>query len=182
MKLVSVPLRGNGCETDVQDWAVAILIREVSVPLRGNGCETRLLVWLFSGSSSCGPVSVPLRGNGCETVAQKSFAQAVKKLVSVPLRGNGCETREKRASFNHDETKWFPSPCGVMGVKLAQRDRKPTDAEVVKSLFPSPCGVMGVKQNKRNKRMEKIMLIWFPSPCGVMGVKRVFFRYPQNKK
>ncbi len=39
--IVSVPLRGNGCETyfaDEKDDAVTIT---VSVPLRGNGCETK---------------------------------------------------------------------------------------------------------------------------------------------
>ena len=63
----------------------------VSVPLRGNGCETRTNFmhnqrwWLLH-------VSVPLRGNGCDTGEIDVTVKAYKDMVSVPLRGNGCET------------------------------------------------------------------------------------------
>ena len=40
---------------------------KVSVPLRGNGCES---VWVFNRYTQGFPnVSVPLRGNGCESLA-----------------------------------------------------------------------------------------------------------------
>ena len=63
----------------------------------------------------------------------------------------------------------FPSPCGVMGVKLQSiRDTRITDAKG----FPSPCGVMGVKLQFCLAGCV-LMLGGFPSPCGVMGVKHV---------
>ncbi len=42
--IVSVPLRGNGCETDSSIGFITKTIDGVSVPLRGNGCETVLSV------------------------------------------------------------------------------------------------------------------------------------------
>ncbi len=39
----------------------------------------------------------------------------------------------------------FPSPCGVMGVKLLARLFATPITNV--DLFPSPCGVMGVKHS-----------------------------------
>ena len=42
----------------------------VSVPLRGNGCETNWLV-LMTSVLTPALVSVPLRGNGCETLWEK---------------------------------------------------------------------------------------------------------------
>ncbi len=121
-------------------WAIL-----VSVPLRGNGCET-----CFGWSSCCScwfcRVSVPLRGNGCETKEGRTQRNA-KQSVSVPLRGNGCETEIFVFNKNMIEQSHlpFPSPCGVMGVKLWSQASLLSISTVV---FPSPCGVMGVKPIK----------------------------------
>ena len=63
----------------------------VSVPLRGNGCETSRPTDCALGGTSSPTVSVPLRGNGCETSVKEAF-ESTEHIVSVPLRGNGCET------------------------------------------------------------------------------------------
>ncbi len=91
---VSVPLRGNGCETS-QSYVQEVLNKVVSVPLRGNGCETP---WNFM-----------------------SLLDEDRQLVSVPLRGNGCETRPTKLIATRF-LLMFPSPCGVMGVKLVSQE------------------------------------------------------------
>ncbi len=90
---------------------------KVSVPLRGNGCETLALSKLSLEELL---VSVPLRGNGCETMLLGliCFIAGVAFNVSVPLRGNGCETERYCRRFCFGYRDLFPSPCGVMGVKL----------------------------------------------------------------
>ena len=69
-------------------------------------------------------------------------------MVSVPLRGNGFETGNG-ANWQLGGV-WFPSPCGVMGLKpglyLISDFRAP-------EVFPSPCGVMGLKRTN-NQRLS----------------------------
>ncbi len=88
-------------------------------------------------------------------------------FVSVPLRGNGCETGGITLNNGVAATTMFPSPCGVMGVKLGFTFLASGFAI---ALFPSPCGVMGVKLVTGRSSLG--LTIVFPSPCGVMGVKR----------
>ena len=90
-------------------------------------------------------VSVPLRGNGCETQLRASTVFSTASGVSVPLRGNGCETASfiNQALHLVPDEKTFPSPCGVMGVKLELLKSNRSGV----SRFPSPCGVMGVKRS-----------------------------------
>ncbi len=99
-----------------QEFTVGkIMVEMVSVPLRGFGSETRQRLLLPPPRTQ---VSVPLRGFGSETTPEKAEA-AIKKWhdVSVPLRGFGSET----VHFSHrrnDLHGKFPSPCGVLVVKL----------------------------------------------------------------
>ena len=60
----------------------------------------------------------------------------------------------------------FPSPCGVMGLKLGEPNAAKWE---ISHKFPSPCGVMGLKRQTQTR--GKSSLWWFPSPCGVMGLK-----------
>jgi hypothetical protein len=93
-------------------------ISDVSVPLRGNGCETPWMKYVRQHVKRLSEVSVPLRGNGCETQAEISRRKAEFQRVSVPLRGNGCETTDLEKNLARHQSLEFPSPCGVMGVKL----------------------------------------------------------------
>ncbi len=85
----------------------------VSVPLRGNGSE-RFLSWVVLGFALC--------------------------VVSVPLRGNGSESWF--FSFLYRVTPLFPSPCGVMDLKVKGALLLGFSMMAV---FPSPCGVMDLK-------------------------------------
>jgi hypothetical protein len=42
----------------------------------------------------------------------------------------------------------FPSPCGVLGMKVSGL---PEDLQAVVWAFPSPCGVLGMKVVERDK-------------------------------
>ena len=68
----------------------------VSVPLRGNGCESEQ--WKAADEEERQNVSVPLRGNGCESQDTAVAMGLSLYLVSVPLRGNGCERDRHRTS------------------------------------------------------------------------------------
>ncbi len=95
---------------------IAISASVVSVPLRGNGCETaeakRQQRFFHSRlfPSPCGVMGVK------QQRAQELFILRGMSKVSVPLRGNGCETR-RILNLAVLSILTFPSPCGVMGVK-----------------------------------------------------------------
>ncbi len=58
----------------------------VSVPLRGNGRETDAKFKLFT-STTYSLVSVPLRGNGRETISELILTGAYQSLGFRPLTG-----------------------------------------------------------------------------------------------
>ena len=64
----------------------------------------------------------------------------------------------------------FPSPCGVMGVKLvSQEEIQDTLAYLVSvPLRGNGCETVALFQEDGEMRLAE-----FPSPCGVMGVKRI---------
>ena len=57
------------------------------------------------------------------------------------MRGFGNE--RPTPNFADDHFYQFPSPCGVLGMKVSQLEQLQLDAEY--RAFPSPCGVLGMK-------------------------------------
>ena len=110
----------------------------VSVPLRGFRHESdKKGGWRYALKMTV--VSVPLRGFRHERGSRGFFLTLSWFVVSVPLRGFRHESRKWfKVGCN---TEWFPSPCGVLGMKVKE-------SELWRNrylAFPSPCGVLGMK-------------------------------------
>ena len=84
-----------------------------------------------------------MRGVRRETIEEVPQDFFREHFVSVPLRGVRRETCPRCAAITANKYSWFPSPCGVLGVKLIDPQNNGAHLQLK---FPSPCGVLGVKQ------------------------------------
>ncbi len=120
--------------------------RSVSVPLRGFRHES--ISFKLCGEVITIEVSVPLRGFRHERTTFRLRSECVIWLVSVPLRGFRHESK-KYDSQVRLFVRRFPSPCGVLGMKVV---KKITLHKNDLTEFPSPCGVLGMKEGTQRPR------------------------------
>ncbi len=115
MKIVSVPLRGNGYEKQSGDtFSRYIELVEFPSPcgemvmknLKAL-CLRKILLTVFP--SPCGEMVM-------KNVWVRSNIKKLLKLVSVPLRGNGYE-KQSISRIPSEVSITFPSPCGEMVMK-----------------------------------------------------------------